>query len=209
MDAQCQSQVCYDGKVCCDAVCSGCSSCLMADTTVPDGTCAPVAMGDPNKACTALGGPCNGKGQCVCAAPACGGMCTAKCAVGETCGADGDCQAGLHCANGVCCSSDCGSMGGCYACNLAPYWVGTCTPLFVGAGCGPNHACDANHSCNPAGGAAPGANGATCGTDTQCASGRCDTTQMKCAASQPTGAACATDDQCHSASCDATTHTCN
>lgn len=86
-NGDCANNLCVDG-FCCDKACSGCYACANSMTGEPDGTCAPVSVGnDPHKTCddeTAASpakpcgndGNCDGKGACR------------KVGEGQKCGAD-------------------------------------------------------------------------------------------------------------------------
>ncbi len=189
VSTDCADTDCYDGKVCCDMACSGCNSCLQADTGMPDGTCAPVLVGhDPNHACMPLGGNCDGAGACACSS-GCGGPCVAKCAPGKTCGVNADCQAPGVCAGGYCCTSTC-MTDPCHTCGI-PCDLGTCHQVpSIGdrGGCDSSHVCAANGMCM--GGTVTGG---TCGQDSDCASNKCSGT---CQSNQPPGAVCCDSGEC-------------
>lgn len=117
-DAECESDVCFDG-VCCDEVCDDpCYGCTRSKTNYANGRCAPVIAGtDPYNSCgqsgdaCGLDGQCDGSGECryagastVCAAASCvGGQLTAA----SKCSGDGQCDtpAATSCGNYVCADS--------------------------------------------------------------------------------------------------------
>jgi hypothetical protein len=132
-DAECESDVCFDG-VCCEEACAGtCYGCTRMRTNQPNGVCAPVIAGsDPYDSCAksddacGLDGLCDGDGACrypdatsVCAAASCiDGQLTAA----SQCSGDGDCVApaatscgDYACANGSSCRTSCSSNSHCSA----------------------------------------------------------------------------------------------
>lgn len=133
-----------DGKECTSDVCS------MGQPSNP-----PVAAGQP---CGPAGGgqQCDGKGTC-------------KLGGAKACQTGDDCASGF-CSDGVCCDQVCTAT--CKACNL-PSAPGTCSNIPAQQGdlnatnvCTDSSACDGKGVCKKA-------NGQTCMSDGECASGAC------------------------------------
>ncbi len=149
----CQSGHCVDG-VCCSTACDKkCESCVVSQTGVPTGTCAPVMLGKPDgNKCNGLGG-CGVNNLCACEDGVkdqaetgldCGGAC-AGCGPGTPCQNDFECTSNA-CAGGVCCTSTCN--GPCQQCD-APGSMGTCVllPALSKGACAMDQACDAMGVC--------------------------------------------------------------
>jgi hypothetical protein len=171
LGAQCASTFCASG-VCCDSTCTGlCQTCNVAGKL---GQCSPVPAGedprdncprDPPSSC-AFDGSCNGNGSCQrypatteCAPGSCTGS-TEQAA--STCNGNGTCVAGAtrSCSPNLCMGPSCGA---------------TCS----GDGqCQTGFFCEAN-KCN-----VKRAQGASCTTGNQCATGIC--VDGVCCASQCT-----------------------
>jgi len=171
-------------NVCCATVCGQkCEACSMARTGQPDGTCAPVLVGeDPDGECAMLGGCGAAPGKCRCQDGVkngdetdvdCGGAACAGCGGGKTCGMASDCAANVpECVQGACCINKCSLP--CTHCDL----VGQCALVpagFEDSFCGPTKACGAN------GAGCVGKAGTVCASGSQCLSGIC--VAMKCAQS--------------------------
>jgi hypothetical protein len=229
-------RTCKVGADCVDGVCAGTCAAPTCTDGVRNGTETDVDCGGSCPPCAntkhcGANADCESK-ECYGAAPGtcvscadgvkdgdetgvdCGGRRCPACAQGGGCSVAADCTTG-HCAQGVCCNTDCTAT--CFACNIQSYWVGTCTPNFVGdqgncPGGGLNgEACNAMQQCAMAGPLGSGANGSQCFNGPQsCVSGACSGTVFgTCERAQPSGAICNTNAECKSASCAAATHTCN
>ncbi len=162
--ADCTTGDCVDGFCCastCDQTCAACSN---AKTGAPNGTCAPVALGqDPDDECIDDGATsCDRSGSCNgdAAAPACGlypattvcaaDRCTAGMLISSTCSGGGSCEpAAASCAPylacnsaGTACQASCTSDGACAAGNHCDRVNSVCTsvlrvaiPIAVGSRC--------------------------------------------------------------------------
>ncbi|MFI5297638.1 MAG: hypothetical protein ACHREM_06020 [Polyangiales bacterium] len=124
---QCTTGYCTDG-VCCSTACTGlCQACSAAKrgTTIPDGTCGPIAAGiDPDKECP--GQSCSGttqeNGHACNGASACQPTTTTSClpyscgasACKSSCAGDGDCGTGDWCSAKLCVPK--GASGSSVAC---------------------------------------------------------------------------------------------
>jgi hypothetical protein len=205
---------------CCNEACTiGCESCAMADTGVGDGSCVNLTGKDPNHMCGAMMGTCNGANQCSCTDGTmnfmetdidCGGPMCPQCGQGKKCNGDGDCQTG-HCANGVCCDSDCKSKGMCWACNLAPNWVGRCEAIMIGSaggGCNAPMVCDDMQHCINTNIPMPEANNTLCNNNNQCVSNHCTGNPGTCRPWEPKGGICNNSSNCQNGTCQ-TDFTCN
>lgn len=149
--AGCESGFCVDG-VCCNEACDGdCETCKnLADD---NGTCLPVAEGQPDADTCAANEVCSADGAC-------------KLAHGQPCSDGSACVAGF-CVDGVCCAEAC--SGTCEACNVAGN-VGACTK--VGVGKADPGTCPAPNECNGLG-ACKKPNGVACSDGASCTSGIC------------------------------------
>jgi hypothetical protein len=180
--AECVSNACADG-ICCDDACTGtCSSCRLADTGKPDGTCAPVKAGMDS-----------------------GGECSPSAA--STCGQDGRCDgaggcrrhvAGTRCAADSCGGPDnqtytsarmCDGQGTCVAATTTSCWPYFCAGFRCKDECTRHEDCASGHWCSNAKCVAKKDVGATCYTAAECTSGmcggRCCTDACSCAKPNP------------------------
>ncbi|MEB2313494.1 MAG: hypothetical protein OZ921_14425 [Sorangiineae bacterium] len=163
--AECSTGYCVDG-FCCDAPCTGtCQACSAAKTGgSADGVCGAVAAGtDPDSECADDGanscdknGTCSGATGCALypAGTSCGATsCSAGTQSGHSCDGFGTCNptnvtyCSPYVCNGSTCGASCNGDGDC----IAGSWCRTS-----------DHTCQADQ-----------ANGATCTSTTQCASGNC------------------------------------
>ncbi|HMY19861.1 MAG TPA: C-type lectin domain-containing protein, partial [Polyangium sp.] len=159
--AQCASGHCVDG-VCCDSACTGiCQACTEQLKRVgPDGTCGPIQYDtDPENEC--FGGACTGDGHC-------------KQYNGVPCSSPTDCLSN-YCVEGVCCNNVCNGL--CQSCSAAKKsagFDGQCG--FTAADIDPDNECIPGE-CNGSGACNQPqtlqANGATCVSGANCASGFC------------------------------------
>jgi hypothetical protein len=151
----CASGNCVDGVCCGASACGACQSCNLGTP----GTCTNIGQGQPdnNPAGTCIGtNACDGAGHC-------------KASNGQTCATGADCASG-NCVDGVCCDTPC--QGSCMACNVATH-VGTCWNLpQYSQDSYPANICVGNNQCDGAGHCLL-ANGQTCSSGGQCASGNC------------------------------------
>ena len=166
---------------------------------------------NPNNACNAYGGNCNGQGACYChdgvkdngeTGVDCGGGGCLKCA-GDNCANNGECAGGV-CVGGVCCQGAC-ATDGCHTCGM-PCDLGVCHVVFDGDGtCGGGMACKGG-TCT--GG---GKNGSGCSNHNyNCVSGNCaGGGGGMCQAAQPAAAFCCANPDCAMPlMCGSTLHTC-
>ncbi len=117
LDTNCLSEHCVDG-VCCDTACDElCEACLFALTGAPDGTCAPIEVGqDPESECLDEGSPnCGDNGLCAGVSGQCQTYPGPGC-VPSPCASGDECDSG-HCVDGVCCDTPCNEA--CRACSAA------------------------------------------------------------------------------------------
>lgn len=154
---ECVSGACVDG-VCCENACDApCSTCNLSLLTA--GVCSLMALGQTD---TSASLPCVGNS-------ACDGNGTCKKNDGQTCATVADCLHGF-CVDGYCCESPCTTT--CKSCGLVGNY-GKCVNVPVGAKddvaqavCSGTQACDGTGICKLA-------NGQTCSSSGQCASGKC------------------------------------
>lgn len=126
-------------------------------------------------------GGCTGDGDCSGGQYCATGACVSRKSDGAACATDGQCANG-HCLGNICCASACDTCGSCS--------TGACLPVAQGTGgCG-HYLCDGSATSCPT----------TCGSDADCASGYyCG--EGVCTAKRAQGATCATDNQCASGPC--------
>jgi hypothetical protein len=164
-NAECGSGSCADG-FCCDSACTGkCSSCKLADTGRPNGTCAPIRAGtDSGDDCSASDpstcgqdGKCDGFGGCR-KHPA-GTICApATCGVGNTIGL---------------LSRTCDGLGVCAAADAVPCGHYLCGGSACRTTCSAHSECAAGYYCAPNSCLAKKQPGDACGSADECVQGFC------------------------------------
>jgi hypothetical protein len=198
-------QFCVSGVCCNVSACSGCKTCAT-------GTCGNVGIGkappgggcavDPANPICGNNGTCDGAGKCTVAAAgtSCGNTCQGDSKVARTCPGNGAaCASGtpvpcnpFTCHSGTCAAAPCTGNGDCAAGKVC---VGgackNCNPSN-NEGCATGKLCVAD-SCKTA-------PGGTCTMTTECASGTCQGSPLRCCnctANSCTDAGCSTSGACN------------
>ena len=125
---------------------------------MPNGTCAPVLVGNDPRGDCGEDQSCNGGGACGYVGPG-------------TCNADSECVSGF-CRNNTCCISAC--EGPCMSCSAALNGIadGICSATSSGLEVGDE--CTGPTACNGGGGCYNSAPGIACSENSECATGICN-----------------------------------